>query len=366
MKLSEAVKKIRERLPVELVADQDNVGLILGDYDDECGKMVVAYELNAGVIDEAVKSGSNLIVTYHTPLFRAVKSFTTSSSRPDILVQAARRLLNVYAVHTALDVVQDGINFDLASRLGLKNTKYLSPLPDTLRKIVVFVPQDHLDKVRSAMSRGGAGIIGNYSECAFASEGEGSFLPGGGSAPYIGTPGKRERASESRLEMVVEKSHAGRVVRAMLEAHPYEEVAYDVYPLLNTSANYGFGAIGELEEKMVGGRFFGMVKKVLGQTLLKASHVVETEVRRVAVCAGSGVSFYGDAVRERADIFITGDVKHHDFRESMLLPTVLVDATHRGTERFAAGILHRIMNEIFKDRVVVNLSKYEYDSAVIV
>lgn len=366
MKLSEVVKKIREKLPVELVADQDNVGLIVGDYDDDCGKMTVAYELNGGIIEEVEKSGSNLVITYHTPLFRAVKSFTTSPSRPDFLFQATRRGLNVYTVHTALDVVRDGLNFDLASRLGLRNIKYLSPLPDTLRKIVVFVPQDHLDKVRSAMTRSGAGMIGNYSECAFASEGEGSFVPGEGSVPYLGTPGKPERANESRLEMVVDKPHVGRVVQAMLNAHPYEEVAYDVYPLLNASSNYGFGAVGELEEEMTGSGFLDKVKKVLGQTFLRASRTIDTKVKRVAVCAGSGVPFYRDAAREGADVFITGDVRHHDFRESKMQATVLVDATHRGTERFAAEVLHRMMNEIFKDRVVVNLSKHEYDSAVIV
>ena len=366
MKLSEVVKKIKERLPIELVADQDNVGLISGDLDDDCGKMTVAYELNGDVLEEAANSGSNLIVTYHTPLYRPTRSFTTSNSSPDCLFQATRRSINVFTVHTALDVVRDGMNFDLASRLGLKNIRYLSPLTDTLRKIVVFVPQDHIDKVRSAMSKNGAGVIGNYSECAFASEGEGSFLPGEGSVPYVGTPGKPERTSEQRLEMVVDKVSLGRVVQAMLKAHPYEEVAYDVYPILNTSSNFGFGAIGELEEEVPAEKFLERVKNVLGQPFLKISRLSDAKIKRVAVCAGSGVPFYKDAVREGADIFITGDVKHHDFRESRTRPTVLADATHHGTERFAAEVLQRIMKEMFKDRFVINLSKHDYDSAVIV
>lgn len=366
MKLSEVVKKIKENLPVDLVADQDNVGLIAGDYDDECTTMVAAYELNAGVVEEANKTGANLIVTYHTPLFRPTKSITTSKSHPDPLFHAVRSHINVFAVHTALDVPRDGLNFDLASRLGLSNVRFLSPLSNTLYKIVVFVPQDHLDEVRAAMSRSGAGRIGNYSECAFTSDGEGSFLPGEGTSPYKGLPGKLERTKEARLEMVVDKTLVGPVTEAMLKVHPYEEVAYDIYPLLNRSTNYGFGAIGELGEPIPVGKFLDKVKETLGLTLIKISHLREAKVMKIALCAGSGMPFYRDAVREGADLFITGDVKHHDFREGRLRQTMLADATHHGTERYAAEVLHGILQEIFKDRIVVNVSKHEYDSAVIV
>ncbi len=365
MNLVDVVKKIKEKLPVELVADQDNVGLIVGDYDDDCGTMIVAYELNGGVVDEAVNSASNLIVTYHTPLFRAVKSLTSSKSNPDPLLKAAQSRINVFAVHTALDVPSYGLNFDLASRLGLTGVRTLSALSGTLYKIVVFVPADHLDKVRDAMSRSGAGRIGNYTECSFAAEGEGSFLPGEGSSPFIGRPGKPERTSESRLEMVVEKSFAGKVIEAMLNAHPYEEVAYDIYALVNSSVNYGFGAVGELDEPLEVRRFLDRVKKVLGISSLRLSHIPESKVRKVALCAGSGMPFYRDAVREGADIFLTGDVKHHDFREARSGRTILADATHRATEKFAAELLHKILRETFEDRIVVSLSKHEYDSAVI-
>ncbi len=366
MNLLEIVKKIKEKLPVELVADQDNVGLIVGDYDDECRTMTVAYELNRGVVDEAVKSNSNLVVTYHTPLFRPTKSFTSSGSRPDPLLFAARSCVNVFAVHTALDVTKEGINFDLASRLGLSKVRLLSPLANSLYKIVVFVPQDHLENVRSAMSQSGAGRIGNYSDCSFSAEGEGSFLPGEGSSPYIGSPGKPEKTNESRLEMVVEKSLAGPVIEAMLKVHPYEEVAYDVYPLVSSSTNYGFGAIGDLEEPMHASKYLEKVKEVLGLTFVRASHLRDEKVKKVALCAGSGVQFYGEAVRVGADIFITGDVKHHDFREAQTRSTILVDATHRATERFAAQVLQRILKDIFENRMAVDLSMHDYDGAIIV
>ncbi len=364
MKLVEVVKKIKETLPLELVADQDNVGLIIGDYDDECGTTIAAYELNNGVIEEAVGSGSNLVVTYHTPLYRTTKSFTSSRLRPDPLFTAARSRINVFAVHTALDIPMNGLNFDLAARLGLKNVEMLSPLPATLNKIVVFVPLDHLEKVRAAMWRNGAGKIGKYADCSFAVEGEGSFLPGEGSSPYIGSPGKPEQASESRLEVVAEKAILGQVIEAMLKAHPYEEVAYDIYPLQNDSPNYGFGAIGELAEAQEVTRFLDRVKKVLVIPSIRLSHLPDSKVRKVALCAGSGMPFFKYAVRDGADIFITGDVKHHDFREARSGRTILADATHRGTERFAAELLQGILKRTFEDRVVVNLSKQEHDTAV--
>jgi len=350
MKLQEVVKKIYDNLPIALVADQDNVGLIIGNYDDECEKMTIAYELNNDVLKEALQSHSNLVVTYHTPLFRATKSFASSRSKPNILFEACRFGVNVFAVHTSLDVVRSGLNFDLAGRLGLKNIQFLSPLKNTLYKIVVFVPQSHLDAVRQAMSRAGAGRIGNYSECAFVSDGKGSFVPDEKALPYIGEPGKFDSVNETKLEMVVEKSLAGVVVSELIKAHPYEEVAYDIYPLVNDSVNFGFGAIGEFDEPMQLRKFVNHVKEIIGLDFIKASHFPDTKVKKVALCAGSGVPFYNEAVKGGADVFITGDVKHHDFRGAQSSQTVIIDATHHGTEKFVLEVMLKVINRIFPAR----------------
>lgn len=366
MNVREVVEKINERLPIELAAEQDNVGLVVGNYDDECEKMLIAYELNGGVVDEAIRSGSNLVATYHTPLFRATKSFTSSHSHPDALFDAARSGLNVFAVHTALDIVRDGLNFDLAMRLGLKNIRFLSALKNAAYKIVVFVPRSHSDRVRAAMVQAGAGRIGNYSECTFSLEGRGSFLPNAEASPYMGAAGKLESVEEIRTEMIVDRFLVGRVVSEMLKAHPYEEVAYDVYPLDNDSTNYGFGAIGEMDEPVSLVEFFNDIKRVLGLEFLNVSHVPDMRVGRVALCAGAGTPLYKDAARNGADVFITGDVKHHDFREAQSYTTVLVDATHHGTEKFAPQLLFLILKETFKDKINIDQSKYSYVNAVTV
>ncbi|HUI31841.1 MAG TPA: Nif3-like dinuclear metal center hexameric protein [Candidatus Acidoferrales bacterium] len=364
MKLHELVKRIGDDLPIELVSDQDNVGLIVGNYDDECERMTLAYELNCGVLDEALKSHSNLVVTYHTPLFRPKSSFTSSVSKPDPLFEAARKSINVFAIHSALDVIKEGLNFDLAARLGLNKIKFLSPMKSMLFKIVVFVPASHSDKVREAMAKAGAGRIGNYYDCSFVAEGKGSFVPTADALPYVGQTGRFERVDEHRLEMIVEKSLVGPAVNEMLKVHPYEEPAYDIYPLMNNSAEYGFGAIGELDEPVPLRGFLSHVKKIIGTDFIKVSHSPDVNVKKVAVSVGSGVSFYKEAVHCGADIFVTGDVKHHDFREAQSHGPVLADATHQGTERFLPDVMFKVLKKTFSDSVAIEISEFKTINAI--
>ena len=366
MRVKEIVNAISEKLPTGIVTGQDNVGLIVGNYDDECDKMTVAYELDAEVLNEAVRTGSNLIITYHTPLFKPARYFTSSHLHPNPLFEASRSGMNVFAIHTALDVVKTGLNFHLAKKIGLSNIHFLSPLTDTLAKVVVYVPVSHVEEVRLAMSRAGGGKIGDYYECSFGSNGKGTFLPGSDTEPYIGTRDVRETVEETRLEMLVEKHLVGSVIREMLEAHPYEEVAYDIYPLSSDSPNFGFGAMGELEVAIPIGDFLGKIKNLLDVETLRVSHVPNAKIQKVALCAGSGVPFYRDAVQKGADVYLTGDVKHHDFREARSSSTVLVDATHSGTEKFATELISEILAETFKDKVAVDVSKHQERNSFIV
>ncbi|HEY9164916.1 MAG TPA: Nif3-like dinuclear metal center hexameric protein [Candidatus Kryptonia bacterium] len=366
MNLRDVIKTISEKFPIELVSENDNVGLICGDYEDECSKMTVAYELNDRTLKEAGDLGSNLVVTYHTPIFKPVRNLTSSRENFNPVLRAARMSINVFTIHTALDVMHGGINWDFAERFGFKDTKFLSPLRSTLYKLVVFVPASHLESVRKAISLSGGGRIGDYSECSFDVAGNGTFIPGSASNPFVGTRGKRESVEEERVEVVVEKQFLGRVIKGMVDAHPYEEVAYDVYPLVNESPNYGYGIVGNLEHPMDVNLFLGTVKRILSQPFVRVSHMSETEVTRVAFCAGSGMGFYGDAVGEGADIFVTGDVRHHDFRTARSGKMVLVDASHSGTERYAPALIQKALKELFTDKVDVTLARSQEDNAVIV
>ena len=365
MKLREVVRSIVERFPIGMVDEHDNVGLICGDYDDECERVTAVYEFDDQTLEELNASGSDLAVTYHTPIFRPVRNFISSESNPNPLLKAARRKIGVFSVHTALDITRDGLNFDLARRLGLDEIEFLSPLNNTLYKVVVFVPGSHEEEVRRAMSTAGGGTIGNYTGCSFAIGGTGTFTPGTGASPFLGSPGQMEKATEVRLEMIVEKSRLTDVIAGMKRVHPYEEVAYDFYPLSNESPNYGFGAIGKLEPAGSLLDFLRLLKRVLGISEVRASHSTRDKIKRVALCAGSGMSFFPDAVRKQADVFITGDVRHHDYREARTGGTVILDATHSATEKFATELIYRKLKETFADKVGVIVSENRQQNPVI-
>ena len=364
MKLQEIVKKIYDYLPIRMVMGEDNVGLIAGNYDDECDKMTIAYELNKDILTELLKSRSDLLVTYHTPLFRARSFFRSSNSDPDIFFEAVRAGINLYSVHTALDIPKNGLNFDLAARLGLRNIKFLSPLDSVLSKVAAFVPATHLDAVRDAMGNAGAGRIGNYSHCSFTSSGIGSFVPSEKASPFIGSAGFLEKAEEIKIEMIVERWLIGSVVNAMLKVHPYEEPAYDIIPLANVSGEYGFGAVGEFSKPVPLTDFLSRIKRTLGTDSIRVSHRRDIKIRKVGICAGAGAKYYEDAVRHGADIFITGDVKHHEFREAQSRSTILADASHAGTERFAPDSLIKIMREAFQGQLEIEMSKSKIKNAI--
>jgi len=249
-------------------------------------------------------------------------------------------------------------------RIGLRNIRFLSPIKNNLCKIVVFVPPSHSAKVREALSTSGAGQIGNYSGCSFASNGTGSFIPNHDASPYIGHPGQPESVGEVRLEMIIDKSLAGRAISEMLKAHPYEEPAYDIYPLMNDSPDLGFGAIGEFDEPISFKRFILDLKNILELESIKISHSPHVEVRKVALCAGSGVPFYDDAMRDGADIFITGDVKHHDFRRASTCRTILADVTHIGSEKFATEVMFNDFKKVFLNEIEIQTSKTKPVNAI--
>lgn len=348
MKIYEVTKRIENALPIRVAADEDNVGLIAGNYDADCSGLFVTYEMDSEAIDRAVQLNANVIVTYHSPIYKPIKKITHSNDSPNYLLYALNNSLSVYCVHTALDICREGINFDFGKRMGLQKMKFLTPLSDRMYKISVFVPAEYVSKVRNAMSASGAGLIGDYINCSFESRGKGTFLPTGSAHPFIGNVGTLEETEEVKLEMIVDRSFLHSVLSAMLSNHPYEEVAYDVYPLINSSPNYGFGVVGEMEEELDMLTFLSRLKEVLDVKQLTYSAHPNRSIRKVAFCAGSGMSFYGDALKSGADIYITGDVRYHDFRQSLDSRMIVVDATHSGTEKYVPELLTNLMVKIFK------------------
>ncbi len=346
MKIREFQKQFEQIAPSAIAWKRDNIGLLIGRENDTIRNIIVALDLTMDVAEEARKKDSNFIVTHHPLLFNPLQNITASSRIGELVLFLTENKINLFAAHTNLDSVKWGVNFALAGKLGLTDVQILSPIKESLTAVVVFVPEDHVEAVASAMHEAGAGMFTKYDQCSFRGEGTGTFRGMSDAKPFLGKVGKLERVREVRLEMLAETWKTGTVISAMIKAHPYEEVAYDIFPLLNRNTEYGLGAIGTLAKGITQKEFLTLVKKRLGVNALRYSGNSKI-IRRVAVCGGSGSDCIPDAVSRNADAMVTADLKYHtfqDFEENILL----VDAGHYETENVVLPALEKKIQEMFK------------------
>lgn len=331
---------IEEWAPLALVEDWDNSGLLVGAPDAEVSKALVTLEITPEVAAEAIAEKVQLIVSHH-PLLRDPLSQIRFDVYPaSLIAKMIRHDIAVYAAHTNLDAAPGGINDLLAERLGLEDVGLLAPTrEEKLFKLAVFVPLGYEDNVRQAMCAAGAGWIGAYSECTFQSSGTGTFRPLEGTNPFLGKIGALEKADESRIETIVPEDKLDQVVQEMCRAHPYEEVAYDLYPLRNRGKRQGLGRVGRLPAAQPLSVFAKKVKTALDLAQVRVTGLLDRPVSRAALCGGSAMAFLPQAVQAGADVYITGDVKHHDALHALAEGIALIDAGHHGTERVIVPVL---------------------------
>lgn len=362
MLIRDALSSLERLVPLAAAGyEKDALGLQVG-YDEgtKLKKALVAYEVTYDVIEEAKTIGANLIVAYHPLIFPHISSLTDATRTGSLLRQLVKADIALYIVHTAFDSYSGGTSYLMADALGLVNITSLAPLAAKLDKIVVFVPKDALAKVQESMWQAGAGHIGNYDECSFSSEGIGTFRGDETTNPTLGAPLKREYAEELRIEMIAERWKTSRIVRAMIEAHPYEEVAYDVYPLANTHPRFGMGSIGELPEELSANDLLNEVKLTFGAISLRHNKSHKTAYSKIGMVGGAGMEYYSAAKAAGAGAFITGDIRYHDFLRAEHDGILLIDAGHAETERFVAdgiaGILKQSLAFVnLKDEVPQNI-----------
>ena len=324
-----------ERLcPPRLAADWDNVGLLLGDRAGAVGRIMTCLTLTPEVTAEAVERRVDLIVTHHPILFRATKRFNADTPDGRMILQLARAGVSVYSPHTAFDNATEGINAQLARSLGLTDVVPLRRGAGAKQvKLVVFVPDKDLAKVSDAVFAAGAGRIGEYSECSYRLSGTGTFFGSDATNPTVGEKGRREEVSEWRLEVVCPESLTGAVVAAMRQAHSYEEPAYDVYPLAPAPGKAGSGRVGMLPAPAPLGQLAAAVRQALGSGPVQVVGDPDRPVRRVAVACGAAGSLLGEAVRARAEAFLTGEMSFHDCQAARAQGVGLVLPGHYATER---------------------------------
>lgn len=317
--------------PASLAETWDNSGLLIGDPDEQVTAALIALDVTENVLDYAIGNGVSLIVSHHPPIFKPFSRLTGSKPAVRVIRKAIRENIAIFSAHTNLDQVPGGVSHSAADRIGLRSMTILSPVVSGMVKFVTFTPPGFTDRIRAAASAAGAGIIGDYTRCSFSVRGVGTFLPSDTAHPWTGTTGALSHSEEDRIEMIVPSPLVADVTAAVRNAHPHEEMAFDLIPLSNPGSPYGYGVIGDLPESMGGDAFITHVAKSLKTPSVTVSGEIDRTIRRVAVMGGSGGKFIGQAVSAGADAFITGDLGHHDFLDAPD-SILLVDATHRATE----------------------------------
>lgn len=335
-----------------LQEDYDNSGLIIGDWQETVTGVLVSFDVNEAVVDEAIAKHCNVIIAHHPVLFRPLKQITSDTPIGRLLMKAIRHNIALVAMHTNLDNHLQGVNYELGRRIGLSNLSILSQIEGKLRKLATFVPQSHADEVRSALFEAGAGNIGQYDSCSFNTNGTGTFKAGVQANPFVGERDKIHFEPEVRIEVVYPQWVEKQLVEAMKKVHPYEEVAYDIYQLQNEIPVFGAGMIGNFDTPMTEKSFLSHLKAVLGIPVLKHTSLSGKMISRVAICGGSGSFLIRKASASGADAFVTADVKYHDFFDtpSRLL---VVDAGHYETEQFTVQLLAYYLTEKFPNFAVL-------------
>ena len=344
MKIHQITQILETWAPLNYAEDFDNVGLLVGNSNDETSGILVTHDCLEEVVDEAIERNCNLIVCFHPILFKGLKRFTGNSHVVRAVRKAIKNDVAIYAIHTALDNQAHGVSFGLSRALGLINTSVLLPKENTLKKLNFYVPRAQAEQVRNTLFAAGAGKLGNYDECSFSSDGEGSFRPSQNSTPYVGKKGEQHIEDELQIQMVFQKHLASKIIEALLSSHPYEEVAYEITSLANSNQNLGMGMIGVLPKSMKPDAFLDFVKKTLGTPTLRHSHFGANTIERVAVLGGSGSFAIQAAKSKKADAYITADLKYHDFYEGDQ-SFLLVDAGHYETEQHTKKLILNYLTE---------------------
>ena len=346
MKAQDIISFLEGWAPPSLQESYDNSGLIVGDPNTEVTGILINLDCTEAVVDEAIASNCNMVVAHHPIVFQGLKRFNGSNYVERTVIKAIKNDVLVYAIHTNLDNVSSGVNRMIGEKLGLENLKILAPRSGVLCKLVTYIPTEHLEAVRQAIFDAGAGHIGNYDQCSFNLDGTGTFRGGDGADPFVGEVGKFQQESEVRFETILPTYLKGKVLTALLSAHPYEEVAFDIYPLSNSWNEVGSGMLGELAEPMTRADFLNHVKDRLDVPALRFTECSHQTIRKVAFCGGSGSFLIGAAKAKNADVFITSDIKYHQFfdGEDELM---LVDIGHHENEQFTSDLIHAKLKENF-------------------
>jgi dinuclear metal center YbgI/SA1388 family protein len=344
--IREIVSYLEKIAPPPYQESYDNAQLITGNPIDKVTGILCTLDTTEEVVEEAISLGCNLIVSHHPIVFRGLKSLTGKNYVERTMIKAIKNDIAIYAIHTNLDHVSHGVNKKICDRLGLINTRILQPKRDLLSKLTTFVPHEKTEKVLEALFEAGAGSIGEYSSCSFTSEGTGSFTPSEKSNPHKGSKGTPHKEPETRIEVLLPKHSERKVLQNLRAAHPYEEVAYFLQDLENENQEVGAGMIAELEKPMEEKVFLNHLKANMNLQIIKHTPLLNKPIKNVAVCGGAGIFLLSEAKKSGADIFITSDIKYHEFFDADN-QLIICDIGHYESEIFTKELLLDLLSQKF-------------------
>lgn len=332
--------------PLGLQESYDNAGLITGDTNSEITTILITLDVTEKVVEEAIQKNAQLIVAHHPIIFSGLKKITGKNYVERTIIKAIKNDIAIYAAHTNLDSVSGGVNRKICEKLGLENCKILLPASGQLKKLVTFIPAKNADLVREAVFNAGAGNIGNYDSCGFVAEGLGSFRGNENSNPFVGEKGDIHSEKEVRFETIFPGYLQGKIINALLKSHPYEEVAYDIYPLENKFDKIGMGMVGTFAKPIPETQFLNQLKQTFNTGVIKHTALTGKNVKKVAVCGGSGSFLLNAAIAAGADFFVSGDFKYHQFFDAEN-KIVIADIGHFESEQFTKELFYELLTKKF-------------------
>ena len=340
--------ELEKLAPLSYQESYDNAGLLVGNAETEITGILIALDVTEEVVEEAKNKNCNLIVAHHPIIFKGLKKLNGNNYVERTVIKAIKNDIAIYATHTNLDHVTEGVNWKIAERLGLKNLKVLAPKSQILKKLTFFAPVAYSQLVLDALFEAGAGHIGQYKNCSFSTEGTGTFLPGESAHPVIGTPGKLEEVNEHRVEVMFPSHLESKIISVLHQVHPYEEVAYYLHVLENENQEVGAGAIGDLPEAITTEVFLDLLKTQMNARVVKYTVPTKKTIKRVAICGGAGSFILPNAKRANADVFVTADYKYHEFFDAEN-SIMICDIGHYESEVFTKDLLYNYLSEKFSN-----------------
>lgn len=346
MTIQDIITYLESVAPLSLQESYDNSGLLVGESNMEVSSVLLSLDVTTEVVDEAINRKCNCIIAHHPVIFSGLRKLTGSNYTERIVMQAVRNNIAIYAIHTNLDNIKSGVNHAFAEKIGLQELQVLRPASEHLRKLVTFAPLQHAVAIRQAMFNAGAGNIGNYNECSFNMEGTGTFRGNADSNPALGQQGVMHTEPEMRIELIFPVWKEKAILKALREAHLYEEVAYDVYPLTNAYQETGAGMLGMLKDPIPETAFLQLLKTQMQTDTIRHTALLGKSVQKVAICGGAGSFLLADAMRAGADAFVSADFKYHQFFDADG-KILVADIGHYESEQFTVHLLYRLLQKKF-------------------